>query len=101
MYVPSNYATALVLMLTSMVCWGSWPNFLKKLPGWRLEYFYMDYTLGFLITSLIMGFTLGSGGAGEPGHWSLITHAGPREAAFAIIGGFIWNFESLLVHDML
>jgi hypothetical protein len=42
-YVPQTYFVALILMLTSMVCWGSWPNFLKKLPGWRLEYF--SYTI--------------------------------------------------------
>jgi len=97
MYVPSTYATALVLMLISMVCWGSWPNFLKKLPGWRLEYFYVDYSLGFLVTSLALGFTLGSGGPGEPGHWNLLTHAGAREAVFALVGGFIWNFGNILL----
>jgi len=97
MYVPSSYSTALVLMLISMVCWGSWPNFLKKLPGWRLEYFYIDYSLGFLVTALSMGFTLGSGGPGEPGHWGMLTHAGMREAAFAIVGGFIWNFGNILL----
>lgn len=97
MYVPSTYATALVLMLTSMICWGSWPNFLKKLPGWRLEYFYIDYSLGFLLTALILGLTLGSGGADEPGHLSMIASAGPREAAFAMVGGFIWNFGNILL----
>jgi len=97
MYLPSSYATALVLMLTSMVCWGSWPNFLKKLPGWRLEYFYIDYSLGFLITALVFGVTLGSGGPGEPGHWSLIAQAPLREAAFAVLGGFIWNFGNILL----
>ncbi len=97
MYLPSNYATALVLMLTSMICWGSWPNFLKKLPGWRLEYFYIDYSLGFLLTALVLGFTLGSGGPGEPGHWSMITHAGAREATYAVLGGFIWNFGNILL----
>lgn len=97
MYTPSHYATALVLMLISMVCWGSWPNFLKKLPAWRLEYFYVDYTLGFLITSVLLGLTLGSGGAGEPGHLSLVMQAGAREAAFAVIGGFIWNFGNILL----
>jgi len=96
-YTPSDYTTALVLMLISMVCWGSWPNFLKKLPGWRLEYFYIDYTLGFLMTSVVMGLTLGSGGVEAPGHFDLILQAGAREAAFAVIGGFIWNFGNMLL----
>ena len=97
MYAPQTYGTALILMLTSMVCWGSWPNFLKKLPGWRLEYFYIDYTLGFLATALIYGITLGSAGADDPGHLSLLFQAGHREAAFAIVGGFIWNFGNILL----
>jgi glucose uptake protein len=96
-YYPPDYATALVMMLISMLCWGSWPNFLKKLPDWRLEYFYIDYSLGFLITALVFGFTMGSGGPGEPGHWTLLTHAGAREAAYAIVGGFIWNFGNILL----
>ena len=29
MFAPETYPMALVLMLTSMVFWGSWPNFLK------------------------------------------------------------------------
>ncbi len=97
MYAPQAYGTALVLMLTSMICWGSWPNFLKKLPGWRLEYFYVDYTLGFLVTALVYGFTLGSGGTGEPGHLDQLLQAGQREATFAIVGGLIWNIGNILL----
>ncbi len=97
MYAPQTYGAALVLMLTSMVCWGSWPNFLKKLTGWRLEYFYIDYTLGFLLTALIFGLTLGSGAAGEPGHLSQLLQAGQREVMFAVVGGFIWNIGNILL----
>ena len=89
MYAPQTYLVALILMLISMVCWGSWPNFLKKLPGWRLEYFYIDYTLGFLITAVLFGLTLGPGDG--LGFLEVVSHAGAREATFAIIGGFIWN----------
>jgi glucose uptake protein len=83
-------------MLASMVFWGSWPNFLKKLQGWRLEYFYIDYTLGFVATALILGVTLGSG-EGDPGHLQALWHAPHRETAFALIGGFIWNFGNILL----
>jgi len=97
MYAPTSYATALAMMLTSMVCWGSWPNLLKKLPGWRLEYFYIDYTLGFLIAAFAYGLTLGSGGPGEPGHLDALLQAGTRETAFAVVGGFIWNIGNILL----
>jgi glucose uptake protein len=94
-YVPQSYLVALILMLTSMVCWGSWPNFLKKLPGWRLEYFYIDYTLGFLITSVVFGVTLGPGDG--LGFFDVLSEAGAREAAFAIVGGFIWNIGNIML----
>jgi glucose uptake protein len=96
MYAPETYGTALVLMLASMIFWGSWPNFLKLLPGWRLEYFYIDYTLGFVLTALIFGYTLGSG-ANEPGHIAALLQAPHREASFAVVGGFIWNFGNILL----
>lgn len=96
MFAPDNYATALVLMLTSMVFWGSWPNFLKKLAGWRLEYFYIDFSIGFLLTTVLLGQTLGSGG-GEPDHFARLLDAGTREIVFAAVGGFIWNIGNLLL----
>ena len=82
-------------MLISTVCWGSWPNFLKKLPGWRLEYFYIDYTLGFLITAVLYGVILGPGDG--LGFFDVVRQAGAREAAFAIVGGFIWNIGNILL----
>ncbi len=97
MFTPDTYATALLLMLTSMVFWGSWPNFLKKLAGWRLEYFYIDFTIGFLLTAVLLGQTLGSGGASEPDHLARLLQAGAREIAFAGIGGFIWNIGNILL----
>jgi len=96
MFAPDTYAMALVLMLTSMVFWGSWPNFLKKLAGWRLEYFYIDFSLGFLLTALLLGQTLGSGG-GEPDHLARLFQSGQREITFAVVGGFIWNIGNLLL----
>ena len=96
MFAPETYPMALVLMLTSMVFWGSWPNFLKKLAGWRLEYFYIDFTLGFLLTAVLLGQTLGSGG-GEPDHVARLLQSGPREIMFAAVGGFIWNLGNILL----
>lgn len=95
MYVPQTYLTALVLMLTSMVCWGSWPNFLKKLPGWRLEYFYIDYTLGFLVTALLFGMFIGPGDG--LGFFEVMSQAAGREMTFALVGGFIWNIGNILL----
>ena len=97
MYVPQTYGAALFLMLASMVCWGTWPNFLKKLPAWRLEYFYFDFTLGFLLTSLVYGIALGPGSDSAAGFIGQLFEAPPREAGFAIVGGFIWNIGNILL----
>ena len=96
MYAPDTYLMALVLMLTSMVFWGSWPNFLKGTAGWRLEHFYIDFTIGFLLTAVLLGQTLGSGG-GEADHFARLLHSGQREILFAAAGGFIWNLGNLLL----
>jgi glucose uptake protein len=96
MYAPDSYAMALVLMLASMVFWGSWPNFLKGTAGWRLEYFYVDFTLGFLLTALLLGQTLGSG-EGLPDHFARIAASGQREIVLALTGGFIWNVGNILL----
>src|SRR5271157_3138015 len=45
MYTPQTYFAALVLVVISMLCWGSWANLPKALPKWRFEYFYLDFTL--------------------------------------------------------
>ncbi|MGB5132255.1 MAG: GRP family sugar transporter, partial [Steroidobacteraceae bacterium] len=71
-------------------------NFLKKLAGWRLEYFYIDFSIGFLLTAVLLGQTLGSG-AGEPDHFARLLQSGQREVLFAAVGGFIWNLGNILL----
>jgi glucose uptake protein len=97
MYIPGTYAAALVLLILSMVLWGSWPNLLKALPNWRLEYFYLDYTIGFLITILICAATLGSSGPVGLEFLQRLSLAGSREVALAALGGFIWNVGNVLL----
>jgi len=85
-------------MIISMVCWGSWPNFLKGLPGWRLEYFYFDYSLGFVLAVVVFGMTLGSTGAdGEPAFFSRLWNASHHEILLALVGGFLWNLGNILL----
>jgi glucose uptake protein len=60
MYQPETYVIALLFMLLSMACWGSWANTMKLTPGWRFQHFYWDYALGLLVMSLVFGLTLGS-----------------------------------------
>jgi len=97
MYAPETYAAALGLMLMSVACWGSWPNLLKALPNWRLEYFYLDYTFGFLLTVLVCAATLGSDGLVGTDFVQRLFQAGGREVGLALLGGFLWNLGNVLL----
>src|SRR5580704_17048627 len=65
MYQPEAYAIALLFMIGSMLCWGSWANTMKLTPGWAFQLFYWDYVIGIVAAALLWGFTLGSVGGGE------------------------------------
>jgi glucose uptake protein len=97
MLLPQSPTIALLLIVVSMLCWGSWPNLLKALPRWRLEYFYVDYTLGFLAAIVLVGATAGSGGILGMEFADRLFAARAVEAAFAFAGGFIWNVGNILL----
>lgn len=96
MFVPHSPQTALLLIVVSMVCWASWPNLLRALPHWRLEFFYVDYTLGFLLTVLVIGMTAGSTGTALD-FLDRVAAAGGREAGLALLGGLVWNAGNIFL----
>ena len=97
MFIPQTFLAALLLIVVSMLCWGSWPNLLKALPGWRLEYFYLDYTFGFLLMVFLLGATMGSPSLVGLEFLDRLTAAGGREAGSAFLGGFLWNAGNILL----
>jgi glucose uptake protein len=90
-YLPEAYPVALLFMLTSMMCWGSWANTLKLAPGWRFQLYYWDYALGVLLTSLLWNLVLGSD--------LLLSITGARFAnvLYALLAGAIFNVANLLL----
>jgi glucose uptake protein len=40
MFVPLSYAVALVMMVLTMLCWGSYLNTHKLCKNWRFELFF-------------------------------------------------------------
>jgi len=96
-FIPQTFLAALLLIVVSMLCWGSWPNLLKALPGWRLEYFYFDYTFGSLLTVFVLGATLGPHGSKGGGFLVQLVEAGGREAGSAFLGGLLWNVGNILL----
>lgn len=97
MYQPETYAIALLFMVTSMLCWGSWANTVKLVPGYRFQLFYWDYAIGLLVGAFVWGVSLGSlGSTGRPFAADFL-HANATHILYALIGGIIFNVANLLL----
>lgn len=97
MYQPEAYGAALLFMLISMMCWGSWANMMKLTPGWRFQLFYWDYVAGVVLTSLVLGLTLGSLRGGPQSLVPDLSQAGHINVLYALAGGAIFNVANLLL----
>jgi glucose uptake protein len=97
MYIVETYTIAVILTFITMICWGSWANTQKIAKGYRFELFYWDYVLGILISSLIIGFTIGSHGTIGMGFAESIHQASFMNVANAMVGGIIFNLSNILL----
>lgn len=98
MFIVDSYFVAVILCVITMICWGSWGN-TQKLAGktWRYELFYWDYTIGILLFSIIMAFTLGSFGDAGRSFIPDLQQADIAMLTSAIIGGVIFNASNILL----
>jgi glucose uptake protein len=106
MYQPETYLVALLFMIITMLCWGSWANTLKLAPGFRFQLFYWDYVIGLFAGALLWGVTLGSTSLGSTGSstgstglafFADIAHTAPHNILLAITGGIVFNIANLLL----
>jgi glucose uptake protein len=97
MLVPETYQAALLLMLLSMLCWGSWANTLKLCQGFRFQLFYWDYAIGVLLGALVFGLTAGSSGPNGNPFLSDIVQTPPALMEMAALGGVVFNVANLLL----
>jgi glucose uptake protein len=97
MYQPEMYVIALLFMIGSMLCWGSWANTMKLTPGWPFQLFYWDYVVGIIIASLFWGLTLGSAGGGQLSFLTNIRSSDAGHIVFALLGGAVFNVANLLL----
>lgn len=97
MYQPETYAIALLFMVISMLCWGSWANTVKLCPGYRFQLFYWDYVIGLILGSLAWGFTAGSLGQTGRSFLADLVHSDSRAIWLAVLGGVIFNVANLLL----
>jgi glucose uptake protein len=98
MIMIHSYAIAVLLCVTTMICWGSWAN-TQKLAArtWRFELFYWDFVSGLLLTSLLAAFTLGTlGRTGRP-FLADLAQSDLSSIGWAFLGGAVWNLGNLLL----
>ena len=97
MFFPESYLGALLLMIFTMLCWGSWANTLKLCPGYRFQLFYWDYALGLAAGAVFWGLTAGSHGPAGTTFLADIASAPTGSIVFALLGGVIFNIANLLL----
>lgn len=98
MFIIGSYGVAVLFCIITMICWGSWGN-AQKLASkkWRYELFYWDYTIGILLFSIVMAFTLGSFGEQGRSFMDDLCQADTSNLMSAAIGGVIFNASNILL----
>jgi glucose uptake protein len=97
MYTPHSLEIALLMMITSAICWGSWANTYKGVKNYRFELFYWDYAVGIFLISLIFAFTLGSTSHDPNSFLNNVHSADTSNIVSVMIGGAIFNLANLLL----
>ncbi len=97
MYQPEAYGIALLFMLTSMICWGSWANTQKLTAGFPFQLFYWDYVIGVVAATLLWGFTAGSLYGGATAFFPNLKQAALSNVLLALAGGVVFNVANLLL----
>lgn len=98
MLIVESYTVAVILLLITMLCWGSWANTQKMATRtWPFQLFYWDYTLGILLLSFLFGITIGSTGEEGRSFFEDLSQAGTGALGSAFLGGVVFNIANLLL----
>jgi len=98
MIIIQSYFVAVLMCVITMLCWGSWANTQKMASKkWAFQLFYWDYSLGVLILSLILAFTMGSSGEEGRGFIADLAQADGKAIGSALLGGAVFNIANLLI----
>src|SRR5215467_11103799 len=97
MFTPDNLSLALMMMITSAICWGSWANTYKGVKNYRFELFYWDYAIGIFLIALILGHTMGATSHDASNLVHNVHSADGSNFVYALVGGAIFNLANLLL----
>jgi glucose uptake protein len=97
MFTPQSLSVALLMMITSAICWGSWANTYKGVKNYRFELFYWDYAVGIFLIALIFALTMGSAGHDASSFLNNVHAADSSNIIYAMVGGAWFNLANLLL----
>ncbi|HUO25776.1 MAG TPA: hypothetical protein VMU61_08920 [Candidatus Aquilonibacter sp.] len=97
MFTPPSLGIALLMTITSAVCWGSWANTYKGVKNYRFELFYWDYAVGIFVISLVLALTMGSTGHDSFSFLNNVHSADNANIFWTMVGGAIFNLANLLL----
>ena len=97
MFTPQSLTVALLMMITSAICWGSWANTYKGVKNYRFELFYWDYAIGIFLVSLFLALTMGSSGRDSLSFVNNVQATSGSNIVSALVGGAIFNLANLLL----
>lgn len=98
MVVIEEYSTAIVMTIITMLAWGSWAN-TQKLASqrWPFQLYYWDYSIGMVLFSVIMAFTIGSFGENGRSFLSDLVQSDPSSLGTALLSGVVFNVSNILL----
>jgi glucose uptake protein len=97
MILPASYLSSLLLLILSMLCWGSWANTFKAAGKWRFELFYFDYAVGVFLASILCAFTFGTLGTDGFSVMDDLSIAGKKQDLLAFVAGMVFNLANMLI----
>jgi glucose uptake protein len=97
MFAPHTSGIALLMILTSAICWGSWANTYKGVKNYRFELFYWDYALGIFLIAVALAFTMGNTSNDASSFLNNIRTADRSNFTYTLAGGAVFNLANLLL----
>jgi glucose uptake protein len=98
MVIIESYTAAVLMCIVTMVCWGSWANTMKLTQkGWPFQLYYWDYSLGLILFSLVLAFTLGSTGSAGRSFVHDFGQADSKWLGYALLSGAVFNLANVLL----
>jgi glucose uptake protein len=97
MFTPHSLEIALLMMITTAICWGSWANTFKGVKSYRFELFYWDYAIGIFLISVVLAFTMGSTANDSSSFLNNVRSADGSNIVYTLAVGAVFNLAYLLL----